>query len=30
MEVRHGYSRPWDEVSLFAAQQWREQLLTWL
>ena len=30
VEVRHGYSRAWDEDSLFAATQLREQLLAWL
>jgi len=30
VEIRHGYSRPWGEGSLFAAQQLREQLLPWL
>jgi two-component system, chemotaxis family, sensor kinase Cph1 len=30
VEVRHGYSRPWDEDSLFAAQQLRELLMAWL
>jgi two-component system, chemotaxis family, sensor kinase Cph1 len=30
VEVRHGYSRPWDEETLFAAQQLREQLLGWV
>ena len=30
VQVRHGYSRAWDEESLFAATQLREQLLTWL
>ncbi len=30
VEVRHGYSRAWDEDSLFAANQLREQLMIWL
>ena len=30
VEVRHGYSRAWDEDSLFAARQLREQLMTWI
>ena len=30
VEVRHGYSRAWDEDSLFAARQLREQLMAWI
>ena len=30
VEVRHGYSRAWDEDSLFTARQLREQLMTWI
>lgn len=30
VEVRHGYSRAWDEDTLFAARQLRDQLMRWL
>ncbi|MBK5938232.1 GAF domain-containing protein [Halochromatium roseum] len=30
VEVRNGFSRPWDDNNLFAAQQLREQLMAWL
>ncbi|WP_295458224.1 hypothetical protein [uncultured Thiodictyon sp.] len=30
VQVRHGYSRAWEEDSLFAANRLREQLVTWL
>ena len=30
VQVRHGYSRAWDQDCLFAAHQLREQLMAWL